>query len=231
MNSILQLTDQPFAASPAPAAKLDNVGAKQARRRHAQAPRQSQGGGQDHAQRSRPCGGENQNMKIGRITISDRASAGVYEDRSGPEIERILAEAFGAEAVFEAAVIPDERGLIAAKLREFADQHHCDLVVTTGGTGIGPRDVTPDATREVIEKELPGFGEAMRMQSLTKVKTAILSRATAGTRGQCLIVNLPGKPSAVRECLEILAPAIREGSAHLRDEDPHASTAQLPNHS
>ena len=91
---------------------------------------------------------------------------------------------------------------------------------------IGPRDVTPEATRAVLEKELPGFGEAMRMQSLAKVKTAILSRAIAGIRGRCLIVNLPGKPSAVRECLEILAPAIREGVAHLRGEDPHASTAQ-----
>lgn len=161
-------------------------------------------------------------MKIGRLTISDRASAGIYEDRSGPEIQRLLAEAFGADAVFEVAVIPDERELIAATLRELADERHCDLVITTGGTGIGPRDVTPEATRSVLEKELPGFGEAMRMQSLVKVKTAILSRATAGTRGRCLIVNLPGKPSAVRECLEILAPAIREGVAHLRGEDPHA---------
>ena len=160
-------------------------------------------------------------MKIGRVTISDRAAAGIYEDRSGPEIERLLAEAFGADAVFEATVIPDDRDLIAAKLREFADDGRCDLVVTTGGTGIGPRDVTPEATLAVLEKELPGFGEAMRMQSLAKVKTAILSRATAGTRGRCLIVNLPGKPSAVRECLEILAPAIREGVAHLRGEDPH----------
>jgi molybdopterin adenylyltransferase len=167
-------------------------------------------------------------MKIGRVTISDRASAGIYEDRSGPEIARLLSEALGGKAEFEVAVIPDERELIAAKLCEFADRRRCDLVVTTGGTGIGPRDVTPDATREVIEKELPGFGEAMRMQSFAKVRTAILSRATAGTRGRSLIVNLPGKPSAVRECLEILAPAIREGVAHLRGEDPHAPTAQPP---
>lgn len=167
-------------------------------------------------------------MKIGRVTISDRASAGIYEDRSGPEIERLLSETFDGRAEFEVAVIPDERELIAATLREFADQCHCDLVVTTGGTGIGPRDVTPDATREVIEKELPGFGEAMRMQSFAKVRTAILSRATAGSRGSCLIVNLPGKPSAVRECLEILAPAIREGVAHLSGEDPHAPPSQLP---
>lgn len=160
-------------------------------------------------------------MKIGRITVSDRASAGVYEDRSGPEIERGLRAAFGAEIEYISAVVPDEAGLISAKLREFADVVHCDLIVTTGGTGISARDVTPEATRAVLEKELPGFGEAMRMASLVKVKTAILSRATAGTRGRSLIVNLPGKPSAVRECLEIVAPAIREGVAHLRGEDPH----------
>jgi molybdopterin adenylyltransferase len=165
-------------------------------------------------------------MKIGRITISDRASAGIYEDRSGPEIEAVLREVFGAETRFVAVVIPDEVEMIASNLRELADMADCDLVVTTGGTGVGSRDVTPEATKTVLEKELPGFGEAMRMQSLAKVKTAILSRATAGTRGRCLIVNLPGKPSAVRECLEILAPAIREGLAHLRGDDPHASSKE-----
>jgi len=165
-------------------------------------------------------------MKIGRLTISDRASAGVYADRSGPEIEAVLREVFGAEALFVSAIVPDEVERIAAQLREFADDGHCDLIVTTGGTGVSTRDVTPEATRAVLEKELPGFGELMRMQSYTKVKTAILSRATAGTRGRSLIVNLPGKPSAVRECLEILAPAIREGVAHLRGADPHQQQAQ-----
>lgn len=163
-------------------------------------------------------------MKIGRLTISDRASAGLYEDRSGPEIERVLSEVFGAEARFLVAIVPDEVELISAKLRELADQARCDVIVTTGGTGITARDVTPEATRAVLDKELPGFGEAMRMQSLARVKTAILSRATAGTRARSLIVNLPGKPAAVRECLEILAPAIREAVAHLRGEDPHTST-------
>jgi len=159
-------------------------------------------------------------MKIGRLTISDRASAGVYEDRSGPEIEAVLREVF-PRATFAVAVVPDEQALISAALEKFADETRCDLIVTTGGTGISPRDVTPEATRAVLEKELPGFGEAMRMQSLAKAKTAILSRATAGTRGRSLIVNLPGKPSAVRECLEILAPAMREGLAHLHGDDPH----------
>jgi molybdopterin adenylyltransferase len=159
-------------------------------------------------------------VKIGRITISDRASAGIYEDRSGPEMEFILRETF-SDAMFEAVIVPDEQNLISAALKRLADESRCDLIVTSGGTGISPRDVTPEATRAVLEKELPGFGEAMRMQSLAKVKTAILSRAVAGTRGKSLIVNLPGKPAAVRECLEILAPAMREGMAHLRGEDPH----------
>ena len=160
-------------------------------------------------------------MKIGRITISDRASAGIYEDRSGPEIEIVLREFFGGAVKFESAIVPDEIDLISAMLKKFADELKCDLVVTTGGTGISARDVTPEATKVVLEKELPGFGEIMRVQSFSKVKTAILSRAVAGTRGKTLIVNLPGKPAAVRECLEILAPAMREGLAHLRGEDPH----------
>jgi len=160
-------------------------------------------------------------MKIGRLTISDRASAGVYADRSGPEIEVVLRGVFGAEAEFVSALVPDEVSRIAGALRELADVAGCDLVVTTGGTGVGPRDVTPEATRTVLERELPGFGEAMRLGSLGRAPTAILSRATAGTRGRCLIVNLPGKPSAVRECLEILAPALREAVAHLRGQDPH----------
>jgi molybdopterin adenylyltransferase len=159
-------------------------------------------------------------MKIGRITVSDRASAGIYEDRSGPEIEKVLREFF-ASAKFESVIVPDEVDLISSALEKFADESKCDLIVTTGGTGISARDVTPEATKVVLEKELPGFGEIMRVQSFTKVKTAILSRAVAGTRGKSLIINLPGKPSAVRECLEILAPAIREGLAHLRGEDPH----------
>lgn len=160
-------------------------------------------------------------MKIGRLTISDRAAAGVYDDRSGPEIERLLREVFGTEARFVSAIVPDEPDQIAARLRAWADVERCDLIVTTGGTGITARDVTPEATRAVLEKELPGFGEAMRMQSFGRVRTALLSRATAGTRGACLIVNLPGKPSAVAECLGVLADALREAVAHLRGEDPH----------
>ena len=137
-------------------------------------------------------------MRIGRLTVSDRASAGVYADRSGPEIERVL-QAHFPEAEFRALIVPDERERISAALRRFTDELKLDLVVTTGGTGVSARDVTPEATRAVLEKELPGFGEAMRMASLANVPTALLSRATAGTRGRSLIVNLPGKPSAVQE--------------------------------
>ena len=160
-------------------------------------------------------------MKIGRITISDRASAGVYADLGGPEIEKVLGEFFGSGIKFESAIVPDEVKLISETLKKFADELKCDLIVTTGGTGIAVRDVTPEATRPVLEKELPGFGEVMRVHSFAIVKTAILSRALAGTRGRSMIINLPGKPRAIRECLEILAPAIREGVAHLRGEDPH----------
>jgi len=157
-------------------------------------------------------------MKVARLTLSDRASAGVYEDRSGPEIERILGKELKEPIEWKRMVIPDERALIEDVLRQMCDSERCDLVVTTGGTGPSPRDVTPEATRKIIERELPGFGEVMRMQSFAKVPTAILSRATAGTRGQTLVVNLPGNPKAIGECLPLLVPAIREAIRHLHGE-------------
>lgn len=157
-------------------------------------------------------------MKIGRVTLSDRASAGVYEDRSGPEIERVLAEHGAAGAEWVRVLIPDDRGGIEAVLRRLCDEERCELVLTTGGTGPAPRDVTPEATRAVIERELPGFGEIMRVQSFAKVPTAILSRSTAGTRGRTLIVNLPGNPKAIGECLPLILPAIHEALRHLRGE-------------
>jgi molybdopterin adenylyltransferase len=158
-------------------------------------------------------------MKIGRVTMSDRASAGVYEDRSGPEIEAIIGANFADEIEFVRRVIPDERAEIEQTLRELCDEG-CALVVTTGGTGPSARDVTPEATRAVIEKELPGFGEIMRTSWHSTVPTAILSRATAGVRGKSLIVNLPGKPSAVSECLPLLLPAIVECIDHISDVRP-----------
>ena len=154
-------------------------------------------------------------LRLARVTLSDRASAGVYADLSGPEIERILRASFGDEPAILVRLIPDDRDGIAATLRTLCDDERCDLIVTTGGTGPAPRDVTPEATRDVIERELPGFGEAMRAVSFAKVPTAILSRATAGTRGRTLIVNLPGNPRAIGECLPPLLPAIRECLKHL----------------
>lgn len=159
-------------------------------------------------------------MKIGRVTISDRASAGVYADRSGPEIERILRESLAPAAVFVVAVIPDDQDAIAQTLRRLADEEQCDVIVTTGGTGVAVRDVTPEATRAVLDKELPGFGEVMRMRSFDTVKTSILSRATAGVRRRSFIINLPGKPTAVAECLLILRDAILEGVQHLHGQQP-----------
>jgi molybdopterin adenylyltransferase len=157
-------------------------------------------------------------VKVARVTLSDRASAGVYEDRSGPEIERILGEQVAEPIEWVRVLIPDERQEIEAALRGLCDSGGCDLVVTTGGTGPAPRDVTPEATRAVLERELPGFGEIMRIQSYAKVPTAILSRSTAGTRGKSLIVNLPGNPRAIGECLPLILPAIFEALRHLRGE-------------
>ena len=158
-------------------------------------------------------------MKVGRVTMSDRASAGIYEDRSGPEIEAIISAKFADEIEFVRRLIPDERAQIEQTLRDLCDAG-CALVVTTGGTGPSARDVTPEATKAVIEKELPGFGEIMRTRSHPTVPTAILSRATAGVRGKSLIVNLPGKPSAVSECLPLLLPAIVECIDHIADFRP-----------
>ncbi|MBC8041258.1 MAG: molybdopterin adenylyltransferase [Opitutaceae bacterium] len=154
-------------------------------------------------------------LRIARVTLSDRASAGIYADLSGPEIERILTPAFSPSPIFLTRLIPDDRATIASTLRALCDTDHCDLIVTTGGTGPAPRDVTPEATRDVLERELPGFGEAMRAVSFAKVPTAILSRATAGTRGRTLIINLPGNPRAIGECLPPLLPAIKECLKHL----------------
>ena len=154
-------------------------------------------------------------MKVARITLSDRAKAGIYEDRSGPEIERVCTEHGLPVAEWVREILPDERPGIEALFRRLIDIDGCDLVLTTGGTGPAPRDVTPEATRAVIERELPGFGEVMRMQSFGKVPTAILSRSTAGTRGKALIVNLPGNPKAIGECLPLVIPAIREALKHL----------------
>ena len=145
-------------------------------------------------------------IRIGVVNVSDRAHAGVYADVPGREVVRLLTEWLAVPFETDYAVVPDEREQIAAALRRMAD--HCCLVVTTGGTGPAVRDVTPEATADVCDKMLPGFGEQMRAVSLAKVPTAILSRQTAGLCGACLIVNLPGKPRAIAECLGAVFPAI-----------------------
>lgn len=146
--------------------------------------------------------------KIGILTVSDRASKGEYEDLGGPAIEGTFREYLKSPWKPVYRVIPDVRREIERHLRELCDDERCDLVVTTGGTGPAPRDVTPEATEDVCEKMMPGFGELMRTVSLQYVPTAILSRQTAGIRGKSLIVNLPGKPSAIRQCLDAVFPAI-----------------------
>ena len=146
--------------------------------------------------------------KIGIVTVSDRASAGVYADEGGPAILDYFSRALTSPWQAVTRVIPDERAGIAQTLIELADKEGCCLIVTTGGTGPAPRDVTPEATEDVIDKLMPGFGELMRQVSLTKVPTAILSRQLAGIRGKSLIVNLPGRPRAIAECLDAVMPAI-----------------------
>jgi molybdopterin adenylyltransferase len=145
---------------------------------------------------------------IGIVTVSDRASRGEYVDRGGPAIVDYLRQVLVSECREVLRVIPDELTTIEQTLGELCDEQHCCLVITTGGTGPAARDITPEATEAVCDKLMPGFGELMRKVSLEKVPTAILSRQTAGIRGCSLIVNLPGQPKAIAECLDAVFPAI-----------------------
>ncbi|WOO39878.1 molybdopterin adenylyltransferase [Rubellicoccus peritrichatus] len=147
-------------------------------------------------------------VHIGIINVSDRASVGVYEPTPGKEVQEFLNECLSHDWACEFAVIADEKALISAEVIRMADINNCCLIFTTGGTGPAKRDVTPEATEAVCDKMLPGFGEAMRQESLKFVPTAILSRQTAGIRKSCLIVNLPGKPKAIRECMGAVFSAI-----------------------
>ncbi len=146
--------------------------------------------------------------KIGVLNVSDRASAGVYADTPGQACVALLREWLITPFDLDYKIVPDDRATLEAELTRMADVSGCGLIVTTGGTGPAPRDVTPEATAAVCEKMLPGFGELMRATSLRYVPTAILSRQTAGIRSRTLIVNLPGRPKAIRENLEAVFPAI-----------------------
>jgi molybdopterin adenylyltransferase len=146
--------------------------------------------------------------RIGVLTISDRASAGEYEDISGKAINDYLERALQSNWVAVVRIVPDGADSVARALIDMVEREGCDLILTTGGTGPAPRDLTPEATRMMITRELEGFGELMRRISLEQVPTAILSRQTAGIRGKSLIVNLPGRPSAIDVCLNAVFPAI-----------------------
>ncbi len=146
--------------------------------------------------------------RIGILTVSDRASRGEYVDRGGPAIHQYLHEVLSSPWDAVSRVVSDELDQVRQALEELADRDGCCLVITTGGTGPAPRDVTPEATEQVCQKMMPGFGELMRQVSLQKVPTAILSRQTAGIRDRCLIINLPGQPRAITECLDAVFPAV-----------------------
>lgn len=158
---------------------------------------------------------ENQELQIGVVTVSDRAYAGEYQDRSGPAIVGYLQATIATPIKIHSRLVNDEREKIEAALIELADQWRCGLILTTGGTGPAPRDVTPEATEAVCERMMPGFGEQMRRVSVQTVPTAILSRQTAGIRGASFVLNLPGSPKAISECLDAIFPAVPDCLEHV----------------
>ena len=160
----------------------------------------------------------------GILTISDKGAVGERQDKSGETIHEILSD-MGVHIV-NYDIIPDEKELIVAKLVKWADEDALDVLITTGGTGLTPRDVTPEATLAVVDRIVPGFAEAMRVESLKKTPMAMLSRAVVGTRGKCLIVNLPGSPRAVRECLEVILPVLAHAVETLKGEAGECGTAE-----
>ena len=170
-------------------------------------------------------------MRAAVVTVSDRSFRGERPDVSGPSLARLLEDA-GAE-VAETVVVPDDPAVIAAALIRLADEVRCALIVTTGGTGLSPRDTTPEATTRVIEKTVPGMEEAIRQESLKHTPLAMLSRGIVGVRGQSLILNFPGSPKAVRECFAVVAPVLSHAVKLLRDENPYAEAAHVcrPSHS
>lgn len=156
--------------------------------------------------------------KVGIITASDKGYAGIREDLSGPAIEEIVAKS-NAFQVDQTTLLPDDKGMLADKMRRMADEDQLDLILTTGGTGFSKRDVTPEATLEIIERRSPGIPEAMRSISFQITPRAMLSRAEAGIRGGTLIINLPGSPKAIKEILEFLLPSVEHGLDILKGND------------
>jgi molybdopterin adenylyltransferase len=161
---------------------------------------------------------------VGILTISDKGSRGERQDKSGEAIREILPSIDARIVNYE--IIPDEKELIAKKLVKWVDEDNLDVIITTGGTGLTPRDVTPEATLAVVDRIVPGIAEAMRSESLKKTPMAMLSRAVVGTRGKCLIINLPGSPKAVRECLEVVLPALPHAVETLKGQAGECGTAQ-----
>lgn len=146
-------------------------------------------------------------LNAGIVVVSDRAWLGQRHDESGMVIKECISQ-IPLITIVEYEIVPDEREVISAKLKEWVDEREFDLIITTGGTGLSPRDVTPEATLAVIDKVVPGLGEAMRMETMKITPEAMLSRAVVGMRGKCLIINLPGSPKGVRECLEVVLPVL-----------------------
>jgi len=161
---------------------------------------------------------------VGILTISDKGWRGERQDKSGEVIREILS-GIGAQ-IANYDIVPDENELIAEKLVKWADEDGVDIIITTGGTGLSPRDITPEATLLVVDRIVPGFAEAMRAESLKKTPHAMLSRAVAGTRGSSLIINLPGSPKAVRECLEVVLPALPHAIETLKGQASECGTPE-----
>jgi len=161
---------------------------------------------------------------VGILTISDKGSRGERQDKSGEVIREILSSIDARIVNYD--IVPDEKKLIVEKLVKWVDEDNLDVLITTGGTGLTPRDVTPEATLDVVDRIVPGFAEAMRAESLKKTPMAMLSRAVVGTRGKCLIINLPGSPNAVRECLEVVLPALPHAVETLKGQAGECGTTQ-----
>jgi len=161
---------------------------------------------------------------VGILTISDKGSRGERQDKSGEAIREILPSIDARIVNYD--IVPDEKELIIEKLVKWVDEDNLDVLITTGGTGLTPRDVTPEATLAVVDRMVPGFAEAMRAESLKKTPMAMLSRAVVGIRGKCLIINLPGSPKAVRECLEVVLPALPHAVETLKGQAGECGTVQ-----